>query len=129
MTGIAQAARSGHEQADAWAAQAREHWEAGRLAEAAAYNHACRQVDPHRSPLWRSRSERLLEAASRQSLAVQNAVRLAVAGITAADPGLHRLAAHNAELVDPAADCRWPTCPEHGVRATRNQAVMEREAQ
>jgi hypothetical protein len=89
-------ARTGREQADVWAAEARAHLQAGRLAEAAAYNHACRQVDPDRTPLWRSRTERLLEAASRLSLADAYKVRLAVAGITDADPGLQRLATHNA---------------------------------
>jgi hypothetical protein len=89
---------TGPQQAAEWAMTARYHWEAGRFAQAAAYNHACRQVDPDQGPLWRSRSERLLEAASRQSLAVQTAVRLAVAGITADDPGLRQLAEHNASV-------------------------------
>lgn len=90
----------GRHQADAWARAAREHWAAGRLAEAAAFNHGCRAVDPGRTPLWQSRAAELLDAASLQSLAVQNAVRLAVAGITAADPGLRQLAEHNAAIHD-----------------------------
>jgi hypothetical protein len=91
---------TGSQQAAEWAMIARYHWQAGRLAQAAAYNHACRQADPDRAMLWQFRSERLLEAASLQSFAVQNAVRLAVAGITAADPGLQRLAAHNAAVAE-----------------------------
>jgi hypothetical protein len=90
--------RTGREQADAWAAAAREHWAAGRLAETAAYNHACRVVDPDRTPLWQARAAKLLNDASLQSLATQNAVRLAVAGIGAADPGLQQVRIHNAQV-------------------------------
>jgi hypothetical protein len=93
-------ARTGREQADAWAAAAREHWGAGRLAEAAAYNHACRQADPERTPLWRARAAKLLVAAGLQSLATQNAVRLAVAGITAADPGAGQIRDWNAQITN-----------------------------
>jgi hypothetical protein len=86
---------TGPQQADSWAAEARGHWAEGRLAQAAAYNHACRHVDPDRAELWQARSVRLLEAASRKSLAEQNAVRLAVAGIGPDDPGVQQITANN----------------------------------
>jgi hypothetical protein len=86
---------TGRQQADVWAAEARAHWQAGRLAEAAMWNHGCRQVDPDRVDLWQGRAVRLLEAASRQSLAVQNQVRLAVAGIDRDDPGVRQITANN----------------------------------
>ncbi len=97
-------ALSGPEQADAWSLAAREHWQAGRLAQAAAYNRACRSADPGRAALWQTRAARLLDAASHQSQAEQNAVRLAVAGITAHDPGLQQVARHNRVLAERAAE-------------------------
>jgi hypothetical protein len=93
-------ARSGREQADAWAVTAREHWAAGRLAEAAAYNHARRVVDPDRTPLWQARAAKLLDAARLHSLATQNAVRLAVAGISRDDPAVAWIRDWNAQITN-----------------------------
>ncbi len=87
---------TGEQQADEWAAIAREHWQAGRLALAAAYNHACRETDNARCRLWAARAERLLDKAARSgSLAELTAVRLAVAGIGPDDPGIRQLREHN----------------------------------
>ena len=87
------------EQADAWAVTARKQWEAGALADAAVWNHACHQVDPDRAPLWQARAARLLDAASSLPLADRNAVRLAVAGITCDDPGVEQIREHNRQVL------------------------------
>jgi hypothetical protein len=91
---------SGPEQATARAATAREHKQAGRLALAAAYNHACRRADPAREGLWRQRAEALQAAAELRSLGESQAVRLAVAGIGPDDAGLQALHAWNAQVAD-----------------------------
>jgi hypothetical protein len=100
--------------ANDWAAQARAHWEAGRLAEAALYNYDCAQVDPDRTDLWHSRRVRLLEAGSRKSLAEQNAVRLAVAGIGPDDPGVRQITANNESARAQAPV--WPQADREAVQ-------------
>lgn len=81
--------------ADRWAAESRALWEAGKLAAAAYFNHACGQADPSRADLWQSRRVRLLDAAERKSLAERNAIRLAVAGIGPDDPGVRQVSQTN----------------------------------
>jgi hypothetical protein len=91
---------TGRQQADAWARAAREHWEGGRLVQAAAYNDACWLVNPERAQLWRTRADRLLEAVGRGDLSTQTAVRLAVSGIAAHDEAVQQVRDWNRETAE-----------------------------
>lgn len=89
-------AEHGRETADRWAAQARAYWEAGDLTKAAAYNHACHQVDPARAGLWHDRAAALTAAAARLPLAEATQVRLIAAGFSRSSPELGHIRETNA---------------------------------
>lgn len=91
---------SGREQAARWSTAAREHWKAGNLARAAAYNQACLSVDPDRAELWSARADQLLVAANKLPLQEQTAVRLIVAGYRPESPEIVAVRDHNAKIAE-----------------------------
>jgi hypothetical protein len=91
--------RAGRALEDLAAESARAAWEAGDLERAAVLTRTCSELDPDRDALWQRRQEEITTAATRSPLAVQCAVRLAVAGIQHDDPGLQWIREWNAAVL------------------------------
>jgi hypothetical protein len=70
----------------------------GNLARAATLTHTCSELDPERAVLWQRRQEEIATAATSSPLAVQCAIRLAVAGTQHDDPGLQQIREWNAAV-------------------------------